>query len=325
MNKTALVTSLGSVASEIVIKSLKRIGFRVVGCDIYPKEWVVESNSVDQFYQAPYVVEEEKYINFIHEICQKESIGYLLPLIDPEVDLLSNNREWFEMKGITLCISPKKSLDIIRNKLILADFIKENVSSINFIPTKMLSDCDKHEWDYPIVCKPYNGRSSQGLKYIYNDDEWDSFYTLADKSVYIAEPYIKGPIVMVEIIRHPKSKKVVTIARREVLSTPHGCGLTVYMFEDKKLEKACVELAEKLDIIGCVNFEFIYNEEEKKYYFVECNPRFSAGCKFSCMTGYECVINHINCFSSGDIEDRHFYHNMYIARRYEEFVTKIEC
>lgn len=324
MEKTALVTALGSVASDIVIRSLKKIGFRVVGCDIYPKEWIVESTSVDQFYQAPYVTEEDKYLSFLHDICKKESINYILPLIDPEVDLLSNNREWFEKENVILCISPKKSLDIIRNKFLLSTYIDKNVASINSIPTKMLSDCKKNEWKYPIVCKPFNGRSSQGLKYIYSDDEWNSFFSIADKSVYIAEPYIKGPIVMVEIVRHPVSKRVITISRREVLSTAHGCGLTVFMFEDKKLEKSCIELAEKLDVCGCVNFEFIYNEEEKKYYFVECNPRFSAGCEFSCMTGYECVINHINCFAADDIEERHFTHNMYIARRYEEIVTKIE-
>ena len=60
--KTALVTALGSVSGDIVIKSLKRMGMRVIGCDIYPKEWVADAYNVDVFYRAPYVSDVEKYL-----------------------------------------------------------------------------------------------------------------------------------------------------------------------------------------------------------------------------------------------------------------------
>ena len=52
---TILVTSLGSVAADIAIKSLRQLGHRVVGTDIYPKEFHVESYEVNAFYQSPYV------------------------------------------------------------------------------------------------------------------------------------------------------------------------------------------------------------------------------------------------------------------------------
>ncbi|MDE6852796.1 MAG: carbamoyl-phosphate synthase large subunit, partial [Lachnospiraceae bacterium] len=67
--KTALVTSVGSVASDIVIKTLKKYDFRLVGCDIYAKELVVDANNVNVFYKAPYVHQTEKYFDFIKGIC----------------------------------------------------------------------------------------------------------------------------------------------------------------------------------------------------------------------------------------------------------------
>ena len=76
--KTALITSTGSVATDITFKSLKRMGFRVVGCNIYPKEWIVESCEMDAFYQAPPVAENEKYLEFVKEICINESIDYAI-------------------------------------------------------------------------------------------------------------------------------------------------------------------------------------------------------------------------------------------------------
>ena len=74
--KTALITSTGSVATDITIKSLRRMGFKIVGCNIYPKEWIVESCEVDVFYKVPPVADQENYLNTIHEICEKEEIDY---------------------------------------------------------------------------------------------------------------------------------------------------------------------------------------------------------------------------------------------------------
>lgn len=325
--KVALVTSLGSVAADIVIKNLRLQNFKIIGCDIYPREWVADSNNVDVFYKAPYAAEKEKYLSFIKDVCTAENIKYVLPLIDPEVDLLNLNRDWFEQHNITLCIPPMKSLEMIRNKKILQDFIKQNLSltAVKPIPTLKMKDIVTMPWSYPVVCKPVNGRSSQGLQYIYSTKQWDEFIKTVDPDLYIVEPYIDGPIIVVDIVRQSNPGKVIAISRKEILSTPHGCGTTVYVYQDKELEENCCQLADALDILGCVNFEFIYNMNENTYYFVECNPRFSAGCEFSCMSGYDCIGNHIKCFDGESIDDFPFHHCLYIARKYEEYITKIEC
>lgn len=321
--KTALITSTGSVATDITLKSLKRMGFRVVGCNIYPKEWIVESCEMDAFYQAPPVSDNENYLKFMKELCVKENINYVLPMIDYEIDLLNVNREWFEENNVVLCMSPKEALDVIRNKKLLADFVEENCPETQSIPTKMLRDIETLEWEFPVVCKPYNGRSSQGLKYIYNEKEWEEFVASADKDTYIVEPFIEGPLVMVEIVRQNTPHKVIAMTRRELIATPHGCSTTVFVYQDKKLEEASCILADKLNVLGDVNFEYIL-DKNGIYHLVECNPRFSAGCEFSCLGGYDYIENHIKCFMGKEIEDAHFKHNMIIARKYEEYVTAVD-
>ena len=320
---TVLVTSTGSIATDIVLKSLKRMGFRVIGCNIYPKEWIVESCEMDGFYQIPPVSDSVNYLKSIKEICCRENIKYIFPMIDYEVDLFNINRGWFENNGIILCMSCKEALDIIRDKKRLADFIEKECPLTKSIPTKRLCDLYDLEWDFPVVCKPYNGRSSQGLKYIHNKKEWQAFVLEANRETYIVEPYIRGPIVMVEIVRQIKPHKVIAMTRRELISTPHGCSLTVFIYQDKELEEASKILADKLNVIGDVNFEYIL-DEHGVYHFVECNPRFSAGCEFSCMGGYDFVENHMRCFVGKEIEDAHFKHNMIIARKYEEYITAVD-
>ena len=85
--KKALVTAIGSFASDIVIKTLKEEGIYVIGCDIYPKEWVAQSLDTDGFYQAPYAADKEEYIAFIKKVCRENGVSFLLPLTDAEVDV----------------------------------------------------------------------------------------------------------------------------------------------------------------------------------------------------------------------------------------------
>lgn len=320
MNKTALLTVTGAVSADIVTRSLRRMGFKLIGCDSHPKEWIVGSNEVDVFYQAPLISDNEAYLAFIKKICVKENVAFILPFIDIEVDLFSENRDWFDEHNIKLCISGKEAIRVLRNKKKLADFIAKECPDTRSIPTEILRDIKELQWDFPVVCKPYNGRSSQGLRYIHNQQEWDEFRKGADQDVYIVEPFVDGPVVMVEIVRQPDTHKVVAMTRRELMSTPHGLSTTVYIYEDKALEESAKILAEKIGIVGNVNFEYLL-DSKGQYHFVECNPRFSAGCEFSCFGGYDIIENHIKCFMKEEIEDYHFKHNMVIARRYEEVLT----
>ena len=49
-----LLTAIGSFSADCVVTSLKKMGHKVIGCDIYKREWVANSVIVDKFYQAPY-------------------------------------------------------------------------------------------------------------------------------------------------------------------------------------------------------------------------------------------------------------------------------
>ena len=40
------------------------MGFKIVGCNIYPKEWIVESCEVDVFYKVPPVADQEKLFEY---------------------------------------------------------------------------------------------------------------------------------------------------------------------------------------------------------------------------------------------------------------------
>lgn len=315
--RSVLVTAIGSYAADIVIRNLKKEGFFVVGCDINSRETVANSLETDAFYVAPYVREKESYLRFIIDLCRKEGIGYIIPLTDIEVDLLSLHRERLEEEGIVLCISPSPTIELCRNKLALQAYVSEHTDILT-IKTSMVSREEVPA--LPAVCKPLRGRSSEGLRYIRSRQEWEHFLATEDTAHYIVQPYIEGEVICADIIRDERNHRTVCIPRRELLRTFNGAGLAVLVFRDEKLERSCKILAEKLGIRGCVNFEFIRTGEGKDY-FLECNPRFSGGVAFSCIAGYDCIGNHMSCYTGGGIEGFCLPEEIYIARKYAEYVT----
>ena len=320
---TVLVTAIGSFSADIVIQSLKKHGIKVVGCDMFRKEWIVNAYSVDSFYQVSCGTDRDRYISQIKDICIRERIDYLFPLTDAEIDAYNENRLWFQENGVQICISSKRAIDNCRNKYRSFELLNNQGLLVQIIPTIYASDYNENSIsDNPVVCKPVNGRSSQGMQRLYSRNELLSYLNMIDPKQYIIQPLIQGLIVTVDVVRDAERGNVICMPRKEFLRTQSGAGTSVHVFHDEFLSEECRKIANLLDVHGCVNFEFIHSSDGH-YFFLECNPRFSGGVKFSCLTGYDFVWAHFNCFAGNAIDSLSPYQNCYIARKYEETITMI--
>lgn len=319
--KTALVTAIGSFSADIVIKNLKNNGIRVIGCDIYPAEWIADAKSTDSFYQVPYATQELSYVSQMLSICDKETVDAIIVLTDVEADVWNRHREELKAHSITLCLSGEETMLLCRDKRKMSSFLLEKGLG-NPIETVNLLDADIEAIPYPAVVKPYNGRSSQGLHYVSSIEEMKSLLTFCEAKEFVVQPFYKGSIITVDVVRQETTGECAVICRKELLRTGNGAGTSVLVFTNENLEAICREIAEALNINGCVNFEFIEGEDGI-YRMIECNPRFSGGVEFSCLAGYDCVTNHIRCFTGEKMEPFQGITSMYVARKYEEYITKI--
>lgn len=308
--KTVLITAIGSFSADVAIKTCRDIlGWRVIGCDIYQMEWVAQSADVDVFYQAPRASDADEYMNFIKKLVEAEEIDYILPSTDVEVDILSARRRELPERA-TLCISGPKTIEICRDKKAFADKISCS------IPTEYMRNVPEAE--YPVVVKPVNGRSSQRLKRIYTAEEY-ALARIDDEGDLIVQPMLEGDIITVDVVRHPKSHYVEVLPRIELLRTLAGAGTSVQIYRDSDLEAMCKEIAEDLQIVGCVCFEFI-KDADGAFHILECNPRLSGGVAFSVVAGYNFVKAHFDCFCADDIEIKPDIDEIYIARKYSEYI-----
>ncbi len=330
MKKTIIVTAIGSFSAQAVIETCHREGYRVVGCDIYSENWVVNSRDVDRFFQAPYATDRDRYKQFLRDVCRQEQADYILPLTDAEIDVF---QEWPEAEkelGAVICMSGYEAVSLCRNKEKMEGFLTPLHICCPIPGESLLSVMEREagsgykNLSYPLVMKPVDGRSSQGLRVVESPKEMELAVELsrtrADR--YLVQPRIDGRIVTVDTARDPESGKTACVARRELIRTHNGAGVSVYVFRSRELERQCHALADAIGIRGCVNFEFIENEDNegrKQWHFLECNARFSGGVAFSCMAGYDMVKNHLNCFNGKGLEPVEKITEQYIARRYGEY------
>lgn len=295
-----LVTAIGSMSAEAVIGRLCLLpNLEVVGCNMYPASWTPASRLVQKFFQVPSAKDEAAYIAQMLIICQSEQISHIIALTDPEVDIISNHRRKFTALGIVLCISPHSALIIARDKMSVYRCFSKH-PRIRPITTISLQNTESIAFSQPLVAKPRQGRSSEGLVYIPDAGALKFWRNRLDEQDYILQPFHPGDVMVVDIVRQPDGRTTATMTRQELLRTANGAGMAVRMRPNHICGTLAAEVADVLDLRGCVNMEFLVVDGEPL--LMDINPRFSAGVAFSILAGYDMAVNHLRCFDGGSVE-----------------------
>ena len=340
--KTVIVTAVGSFSAPAVIRELKETGFRVVGTDINPKELIAMSAEADVFVNLPRCDAGQRYVDAMAELILREKADAVLPLTDAELDVLNEVRD--QLKPAVLWASPAEAVRVSRDKV--KSRAAAERAGAKVIPTELLADAFSGEGalprkeallkspGLPLILKPRDGRSSQGLYRVRTEAELagalKEIRRTGREKDYLVQPLIEGRIVTVDVVRFTDGR-CTAAPREEYVRTWNGAGLSVHVFRDRTLEETCSAVAEELGILGCVNFEFIH-AEDGSYYFMECNPRFSGGTGFSIAAGDHVVRKHLAAFGAvpekvpeEDPETETQYggaSECWIARKYVEVITE---
>jgi len=313
---TYLVTAIGSFCAEAVILSLRRAPkARVVGVSTLAREWTATSVLLDAFHRVPPARDVPLYIANVLEICRLEQVTHVLPLIDLEVDAFSPHRKEFADQGITLCMAPAEAVRVSRDKWLVYETFRDH-PVIHPIPTWKLEDPEVDELPFPLHAKPRDGRSSEGLARILNEDDLSYLRKKLRGRPYVVQPLLDGDVCVVDIVRRRATGQSAAMARKELVRTSNGAGVTVRMLNEPTLIDAANQIAATLDLDGCINIEFLVGGDWPLV--MDINPRFSGGVAFSHLSGYDMVTNHLRCYSGETLDPPVIPAPVIHARRYVE-------
>jgi carbamoyl-phosphate synthase large subunit len=93
--------------------------------------------------------------------CLELAVDVVVPTVDAELRPLAAARAAFAAHGIDLLLAPAAALDVILDKLALA----EHCAGVVRVPrTEPLGDgTDPASWTYPVIVKPRTGSGSRGI------------------------------------------------------------------------------------------------------------------------------------------------------------------
>jgi len=154
-----LVTGAGGPAAIAAMKSLRaEESVQLIAADMDP--WAAGLYLTGERTLVPAGAAPE-FPAVLLDRCRALGVDVVLPTVDAELQPLARAREEFAAAGVALLLAPAAALDIILDKLTLA----EHCADVVRVPRTELfgPSVDPASWTYPVVVKPRRGSGSRGV------------------------------------------------------------------------------------------------------------------------------------------------------------------
>ncbi len=309
-----LVTAIGTVAGSVIVSELKRNNsdFYIVGADINEASSIVTSKYVDEYFVFPKSVDQQnEYLEYLLNFCEKKKIDYIYALIDEEVCNLACHSNLFNSIGTKLCLTDEKSVEICHFKDKFYNWLAQYFPKYLIKTYSSLTDISKS--DLPLFIKPIEGRASIGCQKIEKLSQLQGVNTRK----YVIQQFMEGDVFVVDIIRSKLTKEIQVCQRKEILRNSNGCGIAVEIMNLQELDELGKQISEKLDLNGIISVELFATKEGFK--IIEINPRLPAGTAYSCLAGCNTVVNMLHISQGMPLLPSDIKYGAKFARRYETY------
>lgn len=230
-------------------------------------------------------INEENYIDEIIKVCQRDNIRLVIPTIDTDLLVLSEERERIESEsGAIVLISSTEVVSICRDKINTQKFLEKN----GFKMPKMYSEeeLDSGELKFPLFIKPKSGSSSINTFKANNLQELFTYRSLIKEP--IVQDFITGKEFTVDVFLDFDGN-IITIVPRLRMATRSGEISKGKIIKDREIIDDIKRLVEVLRPIGHITIQLMKTDKGIEY--IEINPRFGGGTPMSIQSGADSCEN----------------------------------
>ena len=256
-------------------------------------------------------MKDERYISELVEICHEDKIDILIPTIDTDLLVLSQNVASFGDTKV-LISTPDKIL-ICRDKNNTSDFFE----SCGCNAPKTVNDWRLYKSSYPCFIKPKDGSSSLNAFKVESVVELETY--ARQISDYVIQPFVAGTEYTVDVLCDFDGNPVY-ITPRNRLQVRAGEVLKTQISMDEKIIEECKRIIENFKPIGPITIQLIRQKETKKDYFIEINPRFGGGAPLSMKAGAKSAEAIIKMLLHEEIPKDAKVNNLAIYSRFDQSV-----
>ncbi len=281
---------------------------QIIGADNSP--YAPALYACDKHFVVPRI-DDLNYINVILEIARANEVKAITTLIDPEIEILSKNRELFLQNGILPLCPEEKTAAICFDKYEMFKYLKNNG-----IRTILTYDTIGHfkegyaqgHISFPVFIKPRTGSGSVGIHQVHDMIELENYFADDVKFDYIIQEFMSSGDCDADVYIDCVTHKPVSAFSKNKLETKIGGASKTISFKDQKLFDFIKEVCKVLAFNGPVDMDFWYKDGE--YYLSEVNPRFGGAYLHAYEAGvdfFHLIVNNINGIANkenmGNYED----------------------
>lgn len=218
------------------------------------------------------------YLEKLLLICTDWNVKLIIPTIDTELQILSNNRDFFLNEGITPIVSSADFINVCRDKRIINDFFIERGIDI---PKAMTKD----NYTFPFFIKPYDGSLSKDIFLIKSKEDLTEYHFTNPKLMFME--YINPnefDEYTVDCYYNKQNNLTCAVPRKRIFVRAGEINKGV-----THKNEIISYLKERLNhipgAIGCLTMQFFFNQVSKRIIGIEINPRFGGGFPLSYQAG----------------------------------------
>lgn len=217
------------------------------------------------------------YIDNLLSICSDDHIDLLIPTIDTDLLVLSENKEKFAAIGTKVMISDPDKILICRDKNNTSQFFVD----CGLHAPMPVNDWKEYKSGYPAFIKPKDGSSSINAFKVENAEELEVYASQVED--YIVQPFVSGHEYTIDIFCDWVGKPI-SIVPRERLQVRAGEVLKTQISMDKTMIEESKALCKAFKPCGAMTVQLIRDAAGTDW-FIEINPRFGGGAPLSMKAG----------------------------------------
>jgi carbamoyl-phosphate synthase large subunit len=279
MAVNVLFTSAGR---RVELLSLFRTAYRslnleghIVAVDIDPLAPALQS--ADRIYIVPRL-DDQTYVPALVEICQREAVKLVLPLIDPDIPVLARARRELESVGARALVVSPEAANTAADKWETFKFFQELG-----LPTPkswLAEDPTLSAAQFPLFVKPRCGSAGKNAFKVKDREELNFFLRYVPNP--IVQEFIDGDEITSDVVCDLRGEVMAVVSRRrlEVRWGEVAKGVTVH---NPQITGACVCIARALRAVGPLTVQCMVKAGE--LCFTEINARVGGGAPLGVFAG----------------------------------------
>ena len=228
-------------------------------------------------------VEKADYTDKLLALCRKNNIDMVVPLIDPELEVLAANYDKFHSNGVMVVVSPAKTIEISFDKYLTYLHAKqagidvpETVTAIE--EALRLISAGKLSW--PLIVKPRKGSASIFVNRCNNESELRLAFQNCPSPVI--QQFVPGEEYGYDIFCDSDFKPVSVLCKKKLAMRAGETDKAVSV-NDKKLIDLGIKIAQAFPVFGPVDVDVKMLKNVPM--LLEINPRFGGGYPCSHLCG----------------------------------------